>query len=49
MKKLRNITFRVTSEEYEMIKSKAEKEKLTMTQFILKSCEEREVTTSVRK
>ena len=40
MKKERNITFRVTKEEYEMIKTKAEKANLTVTRFILECCKE---------
>lgn len=38
-KKEHAITFRVTDEEYKMIKEKAKKVGLTVTQFIVKSCE----------
>ena len=43
-KKEKNITFRLSSEEYDMIKKKAEAEALTVTQFIIKCCEERKTT-----
>lgn len=35
------ITFRVTEEEYKMIKEKAKKSDLTVTKFIVKSCQEK--------
>ena len=43
MKKQQCITFRVTNEEYKMIKEKAKKSDLTVTQFIVKCCEEKEI------
>ena len=42
-KKQRNITFRVTDDEYKVIKEKAEKENLTVTDFIVMCCQEREI------
>ena len=42
-KKSQNITFRVTEDEFKMIKEKAESLKLTMTEFIVKCCTEKEI------
>ena len=42
-KKQRNITFRVTDDEYKVIKEKAEKENLTVTDFIVMCCQKREI------
>lgn len=42
-KKQRNITFRVSDDEYKVIKEKAEKENLTVTDFIVMCCQEREI------
>ena len=42
-KKQQAITFRVTDEEYNMIKEKAKKADMTVTQFIVKCCAEKEV------
>ena len=42
-KKQQAITFRVTDEEYKMIKEKAKEAKLTVTKFIVKSCAEKEI------
>lgn len=42
-KKQRNITFRVTDDEYKVIKEKAEKENMTVTDFIVMCCQEREI------
>ena len=42
-KKQQCITFRVTHEELEMIKEKAMSSNLTMTDFIVKCCQEKEV------
>ena len=44
MKKQQNITFRVTEDEYKMIKEKAMSLNLTVTDFIVKCCQEKEVT-----
>lgn len=43
MKKQQNITFRVTEDEYKMIKEKAMRLNLTMTDFIVKCCWEKEI------
>ena len=42
-KKQQNITFRVTDDEFKMIKEKAMSLNLTMTDFIIKCCQEKEV------
>ena len=42
-KKQQNITFRVTDDEFKMIKEKARSLNLTMTDFIVKCCQEKEV------
>lgn len=42
-KKKQNITFRVTEDEFKMIKEKALSLNLTMTDFIVKCCQEKEV------
>ena len=42
-KKQQNITFRVTEDEYKMIKEKAMSLNLTVTDFIVKCCQEKEV------
>ena len=42
-KKQQNITFRVTEDEFKMIKEKALSLNLTMTDFIVKCCQEKEV------
>ena len=47
-KKQQNITFRVTDEEYKMIKEKAMSLNLTMTDFIVKCCQEKEVKNMVK-
>lgn len=44
MKKQQNITFRVTEDEYKMIKEKAMSLNLTVTDFIVKCCQEKKVT-----
>ena len=43
MKKQQNITFRVTDDELKMIKDKAMRLNLTVTDFIVKCCQEKEV------
>ena len=43
-KKQQTITFRATDEEYNIIKEKAMKLNLTVTDFIVKCCQEKEVT-----
>ena len=43
MKKRKNITFRVTEDEHRVIKEKAKKLKLTVTDFIVNCCVEKEV------
>ena len=42
-KKQQNITFRVTDEEHKMIKEKAMSLNLTVTDFIVQCCHEKEV------
>ena len=42
-KKQQNITFRVTEDEHKMIKEKAKNLNLTMTDFIVKCCQGKEV------
>ncbi len=42
MRKKQNITFRVTEDELKMIKEKAMSLNLTVTDFIVKSCQEKE-------
>ena len=42
-KKQQNITFRVTEDEFKMIKEKAMSLNLTMTDFIVKCCQEKVV------
>ncbi len=49
MKKQQNITFRATEDEYKMIKEKAKSLNLTMTDFIVKCCWEKEVATADKK
>ena len=41
-KKQQNITFRVTEDEFKMIKEKAMSLNLTMTDFIVQCCREKE-------
>ena len=48
-KKQQNITFRTTEEEYRMIKEKAMSLNLTVTDFIVKSCREKEVIGVIKK
>lgn len=48
-KKQQNITFRTTEEEYRMIKEKAMSLNLTVTDFIVKSCREKEVIGIIKK
>ena len=43
VRKQQNITFRVTEDEFKMIKEKAISLNLTMTDFIVKCCQEKEV------
>ena len=43
MRKKQNITFRVTEDENKMIKEKAMSLNLTVTDFIVKCCQEKEV------
>lgn len=43
MKKIQNITFRVTEEEFKMIREKATSLNLTVTDFIVKCCQEKEI------
>ena len=43
MKKEQSITFRVTEDEFKMIKEKAKKVNLTVTDFIVKCCQEKEI------
>lgn len=45
-KKQQCITFRVTNEEFEMIKEKARELNLTMTDFIVMCCQEKVITKS---
>lgn len=45
-KKQQTITFRVTNDEYKMIKEKAKNSNLTMTKFIVQCCSEKEVVIS---
>lgn len=42
-KKRQAITFRVTDDEYKMIKEKAKALNFTVTNFIVKCCQEKEV------
>ena len=49
MKKQQNITFRVTDDELKMIKDKAMRLNLTVTDFIVKSCREKEVIGVIKK
>ena len=44
MRKQQNITFRVTEDEHKMIKEKATSLNLTVTDFIVKCCQEKKVT-----
>lgn len=46
MRRSQNITFRVTEEEYNMIREKAKKANLSVTQFIVKCCMEKRVSVS---
>ena len=48
-KKQQNITFRVTEDEYKMIKEKAMSLKLTVTDFIVQCCQEKVVRNSDKK
>lgn len=41
LRKKKNITFRVTEDEFKMIKEKAMKQNLTMTDFIVICCREK--------
>jgi len=43
MRKKQNITFRVTEDENKMIKEKAMSLNLTVTDFIIRCCQEKEV------
>lgn len=43
MRKQQNITFRVTEDEHKMIKEKAKNLNLTMTDFIVRCCQEKEI------
>jgi len=47
-KKQHNITFRVTEDEYKMIKEKATNLNLTMTDFIVQCCQEKEISNRSR-
>ena len=49
MKKQHCITFRVTDEEFKMIKEKATGLNLTVTDFIVKCCKEKEIKTLKKK
>jgi len=49
MRRSQNITFRVTEEEYNMIREKATSLNLTITEFIVKSCREKEVENKNKK
>ena len=48
-KKQQNITFRVTDDEFKMIKEKARNLNLTMTDFIVKCCQEKTVANTNEK
>ena len=48
-RKQHNITFRVTEEEYKIIKEKAKGLDLTVTDFIVKCCREKEVIDVIEK
>ena len=48
-KKQQNITFRVTDDEFKMIKEKARSLNLTMTDFIVKCCQEKEAKNTSKK
>ena len=48
-KKQQNITFRVTENEFRMIKEKAMRSNLTMTDFIVMCCQEKELKKSDKK
>lgn len=47
-RKQKNVTFRVTDEEFKMIKEKARKLNLTMTDFIVMCCQEKEISNRSR-
>ncbi len=48
-RKQQNITFRATEDEYKMIKEKAKSLNLTVTDFIVTCCMEKEVVTAKDK
>ena len=49
MKKQQNITFRVTDDELKMIKDKAMRLNLTVTDFIVKCCRDKRVISKIKK
>ena len=49
MKKQQNITFRVTDDELKMIKDKAMRLNLTVTDFIVKCCRDKRVIGRIKK